>query len=186
MTALTELIRQYQQATSLDEKIRAADDIIDRVARPLRLYIVLRMDMNGLDDVCQETLKGVFTGLERFQATSDNQVWAWCHTIARHKLADHFRKRGKDRLDSVDPDDLWQMAQASGASISPAEAELLGHAMGLLKVAKPPCHDYLWHRFILGWDNQMIAEAFDLNYGSVHTMITRCLEKARSLATTTA
>lgn len=185
MAALTELIQRYQKATEFEERIRAADDVLNSVATPLRLYIAARMEKAGVDDICQETLTGLFTSLDGFHGASDSQAWAWCYTIARHKLADHFRKRGRDRLDLVDPEDLWQAirAAAQAASISPEEMDLLEHAMDLLKAAKPPCHDYLWHRYMLGWDNQMIAEGFDLNYHSVHTIIRRCLETAQSLAT---
>jgi RNA polymerase sigma factor (sigma-70 family) len=142
---------------------------------------------NPVNDVCQEVFKGVFTSLDRFQGTSDRQAWAWCYTIAHHKLANHFRKRGRDRLHLVDPDDLWEAIQASAqpASISPEDMEWLEHAMDLLKAAKPPCYDYLWNRYMLGWDNKMIAETFGLNYRSVHVTIKRCLETARSLATET-
>src|ERR1035438_3167358 len=112
MTALIELIHRYQTATKLEERIRAADDIMDSVATPLRLYIAARMEKAGVNDICQETLKGLFTSLDSFHGASDSQAWAWCHTIARHKLADHFRARGRNRLDFVDPDDLWEAIQA--------------------------------------------------------------------------
>jgi len=188
MAALIELIRQYQEAPSLVERIRASDEIIDAVATPLRLYITRRMGKAWLDDVCQETLKGVFKGLHKFRGDSNGKAWGWCYAIASNQLAEHFRKRGRDRLDLVDPDEVWQAIRAASqtASISPDERDLLEHAMDLLRAAKPPCYDYLWNRYMLGWDNQMIAEAFDLNYGSVHTIIRRCLETARSLATATA
>ena len=188
MAELIELIRQYQEAPTLVERIRASDEIIDAVATPLRLYITRRMGKDWLDDVCQETLKGVFAGLHKFRGDSNGQAWGWCYAIASNQLAEHFRKWGRDRLDLVVSDEVWQAIRAASStmSISTAEMELLEHAMDLLKAAKPPCYDYLWNRYMLGWDNQMIAEAFDLNYGSVHVIIRRCLETARSLATTTA
>src|ERR1019366_8530346 len=165
-------IHQSQEAPALEARIRASDEIINAVATPLRLYITRRMGKDWLDDVCQETLKGVFAGLHKSRGDSNGQAWAWCYTIARNQLADHFRKRGRDRLDLMDPDDLWQAIRtaAQTTSISTAEMELLQHAMDLLKEAKLPCYDYLWHRFILGWDNKMIAVAFGLKYGSVHKM----------------
>jgi DNA-directed RNA polymerase specialized sigma24 family protein len=61
----------------------------------------------------------------------------------------------------------------------------LEHAMYFLKAAKRPCYDYLWSRYMLGWDNKMIAEAFGLNYDSVHVIIKRCLNTARALASKT-
>lgn len=182
MTALIELIRQYQNATNLELRIRVLEDIAKVLATPLQLFIAGKMDQDGMDDVFQETLTGVFTSLDRFQGEADSQAWGWCYTIARHKLADHFRKQGRDRLELMAPNDLWQAVEASAkdAPISPEAMERLEYAMDRLKEANPPCYDYLWSRYMLGFDNKMMAEVFGLNYGSVHTIIKRCLDTARS------
>ena len=184
MPGLIELICRYHETTDFEASLRVADDIIRMVEPPLRLFLALKItDPGSLDDVSQETLVGVARGLSRFRGDSEGQAWAWCYQIARNKMNDRWRQQAKSKMVFLDPADLWPVVDASAqeAPIPPDKMEALDRAMHLLKASNSPCYDYLFSRYLLGWDNKMIAEAFGLNYDSVHVTLKRCRDAARAL-----
>ncbi|MDE2452134.1 MAG: sigma-70 family RNA polymerase sigma factor [Burkholderiales bacterium] len=90
------------------------------VADRLRGYFASRSNGSPQDveDLVQETLLALH--LQRGTYDKTTPVTAWVHGIARHKLVDHWRRRGRhDRLfDSFDdlPEALHPAAEAAAGS----------------------------------------------------------------------
>ena len=186
MTNLVELVARYRNAQTLEEAGEAAEHLVLQVGPKLHLYIAGKVKPDCVDDVYQETLAGLIEGLRRFEGQSDGHFWSYCYRIAGNKCVDQIRREAGEPLEFVDPEDLRQVVQVSArdAVISSKEWEAVERALELLRASKSPCVDYLWARFMLEYDNKMIAETYGLNYDTVHVKLSRCLEKARSLLPT--
>ena len=114
---------------------------------------------------------------------SEGQLWAWCYRIARNKVNDQLRKQASDRLQPMEPEELWQLVETSTQS-NPLSAEDridLEHALKLLAEAKPECAEYLWQHFVLGLDYSELAEERNMSYDNVRMKIGRCLGEAQAL-----
>ena len=110
-------------------------------------------------------------------------MWAWCYRIARNKVNDHLRKQSSDRLQPMEPEELWQLVETSAQS-NPLSAEDridLEHALKLLAEAKPECSEFLWQHFVIGLDYSELAEERNMSYDNVRMKIGRCLGEAQTL-----
>jgi len=135
------------------------------------------------EDVLQETAKAVTESFTKFKGDSEKEFWAWCFRIALNKVNDHLRKKAADRLQPMDPGEVWQLVETS-AQNSPLSAEDrldLQHALKILAEAKPECLDYLWQHFVVGLDYSELAEERQMSYDNVRMKIGRCLEHAQEL-----
>jgi RNA polymerase sigma factor (sigma-70 family) len=188
MDELIKLARTYRFTTDLSQRLRLGEEICTFILPDLRLFIVSAVSGNlSAEDVLQETIVAIVTGLMRFKGNTVREFWAFCYRIARNKLNDHFRKKSVEtqRLEPLPPEDIWELVEAS-AQVSPlatGERLDLEYAMKLLAASKPECARYLWRHFVLGLDYAEIAEEQMLDYDNVRMKIGRCLEEAKSLVT---
>jgi RNA polymerase sigma-70 factor (ECF subfamily) len=103
-----ELARQLRAAIAGDEKAYAA--FLAKAAALVRAFARRRVGERGLDpeDVVQETLLALH--VKRHTWRTDAPVKPWLYAIARYKLIDAFRRRG--RSIDVDFDDIAEIAAA--------------------------------------------------------------------------
>jgi len=183
MDDLIKLVKTYRLMPALDQKLRLAEDVFRLIEPDLRFFVFSAIRPPAADDVFQEVLKAIATGLGKFEGGSTGEFWAWCYRIARNKLNDQFRRQAADRLQPMPPEELWQLVESSAENspLSPGDRLDLEYAMALLTKSKPECQDYLWKHFVFGLDYAEIAEEQKLNYDNVRMKIGRCLEQARSL-----
>jgi len=183
MDHLIQLVRTYRLTASLDQRLRLAEEIFRLIEPDLRFFVFSSVAHHAAQDVFQEVLKAVATGMGKFQGDTGKQFWAWCYTIARHKLNDQFRKQAGDRMQPMSPEELQGLVEASAESspLSAADRLDLEHAMELLTAAKPECRDVLWKRFVFGFDYAEIAAELQLTYDAARIKIGRCLEAAQLL-----
>jgi RNA polymerase sigma-70 factor (ECF subfamily) len=89
----TELARLMQAALAGEEK--AYSDFLHRIAALIRTFVRRRMSADAMDaeDMVQETLLAIH--LKRHTWRPDAPVLPWVYTIARYKLIDAFRRRGR-------------------------------------------------------------------------------------------
>jgi RNA polymerase sigma-70 factor (ECF subfamily) len=110
-----ELAGLLNAAVAGDEKAYA--DFLARVAALVRGFVRRRVAQGGIDpeDVVQETLLAIH--LKRHTWRSDAPVLPWVYAIARYKLIDAFRRRGR-RIE-VDVDDFADsIAQPEAETVS--------------------------------------------------------------------
>src|SRR3546814_19492049 len=74
---------------------RAYAEFLDRAARLVRRFARRKVVCGGIDpeDIVQETLLAVH--MKRHTWRDDAPVTPWLFAIARHKLIDAFRRRGR-------------------------------------------------------------------------------------------
>ena len=88
-----ELSRLFRAAIAGDE--RAYADFLHRIAALVRGFVRRKIVQGGVDpeDVVQETLLAIH--VKRHTWRSDAPVLPWVYAIARFKLIDAFRRRGR-------------------------------------------------------------------------------------------
>jgi len=110
-------------------------EALGRMAPRLRGYFARRMHSlpDEVEDLVQETLIAVH--LHRGTWDPTLPVSPWMHAIARHKLIDLWRRRGRTEalLDSLD--DLDESAMPAAPQEQPARRDLLA-LLGLLPAAQ--------------------------------------------------
>lgn len=68
----------------------AYNELVRRHLDPLHRYVLARCgNRSAADDICQEVFLEVCLKISNFNP--EHPFAAWFHTIARHKVADHFR-----------------------------------------------------------------------------------------------
>jgi RNA polymerase sigma factor (sigma-70 family) len=183
MDDLIKLVRTYRVTAGLAERIRLAEYIFRLIGPDLHLFVFRKASHHAAQDVFQEVLKAVATGLKKFQGNTEKEFWAWAYRIARNKLSDYYRAKADDQIVAMPPEDLWQMMEASAHDmpISPAIRHDLEHAINLLTAAKPGCSELLWQHYVIGLDYGDLAEEQNVTYDAIRMKLGRCLEEARSL-----
>lgn len=89
----SELARLMRAAIAGDE--RAYGEFLRRTACLVRLFAQPKVMRSGIDpeDIVQETLLAIH--VKRHTWRDDEPVMPWIYAIARHKLVDAFRRRGR-------------------------------------------------------------------------------------------
>src|ERR1039458_4772304 len=73
-------------------------DLYDRHAEAILAFLVRRTwDPEVAVDILAETFAVALEGRRRFRGHDDEAARAWLYGIARHHLADHFRRTGAQR-----------------------------------------------------------------------------------------
>ena len=180
---LIKLVKTYRLTPALDQRLRLAEEIYHEIKSPLHDFIFGRLKHPAAEDVFQETVKGVTESLSKFRGDSDGEFRKWYFSIARNKVNDHLRKQESDRLQPMDPEELWQLVDTSpqNSSLSAEDRLDLQHALKILAAAKPECSEFLWQHFVLGLDYSELAEERKTSYDAVRMGIFRCLETAQDL-----
>jgi RNA polymerase sigma-70 factor (ECF subfamily) len=177
------LVKTYWVTQGIAERLRLAEEIFRLIEPDLRFFVFNAIRPPAAEDVLQEVLKAIATGMRKFEGDSTEKFWAWAYRIARNKLNDHFRKQANDRLQPMPQDELRQLLESSAQAspLSPADRHDLEYAMAMLTKSKPECSEYLWKHFVFGLDYAEIAEEQNLNYDAVRMKIGRCLDEVQSL-----
>ena len=183
MDDLIKLVKTYRLTEGLSDRLRLAEGIFRIIEPELRIFVFSSVSHDAAKDALQEVLKAVAVSLKQFKGDTVKEFWAWCYRIARNKLNDQFRKQYADRMQSMPPEELWQMMEATeqNAPMTPAVRHDLDYAIKLLTAAKPDCSDLLWRHYVIGLDYTEIAEERNLSYDNARMKIGRCLDEAQSL-----
>ena len=183
MDELIKLVRSYRLTDGLGERLRLAEEIFNRIAPEMRVFVFSSVSPQFAEDTLQEVLKSIATGMKGFKGGSEKEFWGWCHGVARHKIHDQYRKQTTERLVSVEPDELWQLMDLSAkdAPLTPQNRLDLDYAMKLLRATKPECSDLLWRHYVVGLDYSELAEENNLNSDAVRMRVKRCLDEAKAL-----
>jgi RNA polymerase sigma factor (sigma-70 family) len=183
MDQVIKLVKTYRLTAALDQRLRLAEEIFRLIEPDLRFFVFGKVRPLVAEVILQEILKAIATGMGKFKGDSTGEFWKWCYRIARNKLNDQFRRQGKDRMQPMPPEELWQLLEESeiDSPISAADRIDLEYAMKLLTASKPECYEYLWNHFVFGLDYDEIAEEQNVSYDAARMKIGRCLDEAQSL-----
>ena len=184
-SSLADLFAAYRQTTGVEARNAVADRIVDMIYAPLSQFISgRRVHPDGVADVLQATLIGIFNGILVFRGKTHGEAWSFCYRIAFNKAVNSIRASKRDLAATVLDDSFWEAVEASADNRHFAEGERLDLelVMGLLRVAKPPCVDYLHLHYIDGLTYEQIGDVLDEDGATAGVTGRRCLELAQKLA----
>lgn len=166
-----------------DAVVAASKRLYVCLAPKLRGFIFGRIHANDASDVFQETMKGIFGGICKFQGQSERSLLAWSYTIARNKINDHLRRHCSRRLEPLPDEEISEYVGASEKTEPLSAKDKLDceFAMKLLKKAAPECHEYLWNRYMADMEYWDMATMYEVESDTMRMRIMRCLKTARAL-----
>lgn len=88
---------------------------VDRYGDYLYAFAVARLvDRNAAEDVVQETFVSALHSMKKFRGQSSEKTWLT--SILKHKIFDHFRKKGKEEKDHFETvgDNIRQLFDEKG------------------------------------------------------------------------
>lgn len=160
----------------------ALKTVYDRHAEPLFAFIYHSVDgaRQEAEEIWQDTLEAGIRTLASYRGQS--RLFSWLCSIARHKLADHWRRqnRSRQRLCIMPPADLARLLDEG-----PLPDEILGRQATRLRVVEvlsqlPP--DYravLVARHAEGQSVEEIAQRLEKSYKATESMLSRAREAFR-------
>lgn len=184
MPGLLELVQNFRKADSAAKRRDAAEAVIQHIAPEMYLFLLPRIS-ETVDEVRQTVLVEIAAHLDQCTGKSEKELWAWCYTIARRKLAAHFEKKKRsERFIPVDPLELTRLIDESSGMepfASEEERREILEAFEILKASNPECFKLLWDHFIAGWEFKEIAAAAGVKYDTVLRRFKRCLPHVRPI-----
>jgi RNA polymerase sigma factor (sigma-70 family) len=177
------LIRKYQRCKETTVRESLAVEFICAAGPDLERYICFRRPREDGKDAYQETLMAIAAGLQRVEAGSDAEVWAWAYGITRKKISDQFRGRQMRRATIVDTSLLRESLQAvhDDAPFTGAQRADLEEAISLLTTSSPPCVHYLWDRHVVGLTFVELGKEYEVTEEAARKRVERCLKLAQDL-----
>src|ERR1700674_5054094 len=158
-----ELVKRAKNGDS-----QALDALLERHLPMVYRFVSMRLGREhaDLDDVVQETLISAARSIGSLRAERDGAVPAWFLTIARHKVADHFR-RTPERAELLDAS-----AETRGPDVGEIVSERerdsrLREAMRQLTAEQ---EKVLVLRFVLGFDGEQTAAITGRTVGAVKAL----------------
>jgi RNA polymerase sigma-70 factor (ECF subfamily) len=142
---------------------------------PLVRYLRGRIG-DGADDVAGAAWLDAARGLATFEG-DDSDFRRWLFTIARRRLVDELRRRGRRRGEW-----LVDAPIEAGASVDPAERlDGLGDALALVRLLPADQADAVLLRVLVDLDVTGVAAVMGRSEGSVRVLTHRGLHRLREL-----
>jgi len=124
-----------------------------------------------VEDVAQESFLGVYRSLARFRPDGRARLSTWILTIATRTALKQRRKRSPD---AVRVDDLADELASGHATEQPAKDRAFVDALGRALATLPePYRAVFLLRAYHGFDYQEIADALDIDLGTVKSRLSR-------------
>lgn len=159
--------------------VKALDALLERHLSMVYRFVSMRLGANraDLDDVVQETLIAAAGSIGSLRAERDGAVPAWFLTIARHKVADHFRRS------PVPTDELDVQASISGPDVQEivTKRDRDRRLRAAMKELTSDQEEVLVLRFVLGFDLHQTAAITDRTAGAVKALQHRGLASLEKL-----
>lgn len=158
---------------------KALDELLEHFLPMVYRFVSMRLGANraDLDDVVQETLIAAASSIGSLRAERDGAVPAWFLTIARHKVADHFRRlpaptEEMDHQTSTGGPDVHEIVTGRDRDRRLREA---------MRDLTSDQEDVLVLRFVLGFDLNQTAAITGRTTGAVKALQHRGLASLEKL-----
>src|ERR1051325_6577959 len=117
MQEIIHLVQEFRAANTPEEMLNSAERVILEAGPSLKGFIVNAAfssgKMNMVDEIFQESLIKIATGLETFNGSNSKQFWSWCNKIARGTFIDHVRGIYSGKVQVLDFESLRKVIDAS-------------------------------------------------------------------------
>jgi RNA polymerase sigma-70 factor, ECF subfamily len=142
---------------------------------PLRRYLEA-LEPNDGDDLASETWIDAAAGLERFQGDE----WAfrrWLFTIARRRLIDHRRRRGRSAQAHTDLEALAQRPAGDDTQAAALAANETEAALARIAALPRDQAEVILLRLLAGLDVTEVARVVEKRPGTVRVLQHRGLQR---------
>jgi RNA polymerase sigma-70 factor (ECF subfamily) len=140
----------------------------ERFYEPVARYIQFKVgDLQTVEDLSGEVFVRILEGLRRGQSWQDSPQ-GWVMGIARHVVADHYRKR--ERMAEVQLSESLPSARESDPSQQAIAKEQKLRLMEAIQQLGDEQRDVILMRFIEGLDIQGVAKAINKTPGAVKAL----------------
>ncbi len=163
-----------QRVTSGDEK--ALHALYERYATPLFAFIYHQMDgaRQEAEEVWQDTLMAALRSLPQYRG--QGKLFTWLCGIARHKVADHNRRRrqAEQVLTAISPQELVELIDAGPLPedllLQQATRTVVVEALGTLPAEYQKA---LVARYIEDRDVNQVAQILSRTYKATESLLSR-------------
>ena len=150
---------------------------------PVYRYLSARLNApEDAEDLTQEVFLAALNGIQALRAQDETGVLAWLFQIARHKLADHLRRRYR-RPETP----LEEAEQVEARGLRPNEhAEASEERLALrqaLEKLTPEQREVVVCKYVLSYDNERTARVVGKNVNAVNQLHHRALASLHRLLT---
>ncbi len=176
-----ELVLAHRAAAGDDT---ALEEIYEQHADGLFAYIFHALDgaRDEAEEVWQDTLTAAVRSLNTYRG--DSRLFSWLCSIARHKLADHTRRRCRaaSRVSLLPPEDLNNLIDRS-----PLPDEIVSQRATCLRVVEvlgqlpPEYQKALLARYADGHSVEHVAQVLDKSYKAAESTLSRAKQAFRTL-----
>ena len=141
----------------------------------------------AVDDILQETLKSVFTGIGKFECgTGKGTFRGWLRTITERRVADYFRSQTEDNNTAQDVLDGTASPEQKDPETVQAEQQALHELKArALELIRQTTSEKTWQMFWLSTVEEVptaeIAREFDVSNAAVRVYKKRVLNRLREL-----
>jgi RNA polymerase sigma factor (sigma-70 family) len=174
MDEFGECLSEYRKTGSAE----AARKLIEPIIGDVHLFVAQKVKIDDAPDLSQDILLEIVKSLHLCKAESRAQYLAWCYGIARHLIAKHYRRSGKEPKAHPDFDEFYRLVDqyALHSRMTEAEQREMHEAIEMLKEVSPEGYDLLFRRHVLDMDLKEIGDDYGISADAVRMRIKRCLE----------
>lgn len=149
------------------------------VARCCRTWLS-RLGHGAAQEVMQEALLKIAGGLGACRAENDEDLLAWCRTVARHAAFDRLRSHQREWDVRVFAEELDHVGFETPDPENTTPVATLLHSLDEALQAEPEMvHTLLWHRLVRGDDWETAAEALGLTPAAAKRRFQRTTARLR-------
>lgn len=154
---------------------RAVNEWFNLYHDRLLASVILRVtSIKDAEEIVQETFLNCLKHLPLFRG--DASIWTWMNTIARHEIADYFRKKYARKAIQTLPLHEWLLAKNVHDSHEVAEQVYF-----ILDKMRKSYRDLLLLKYVEGKKVSAIAEELDRSIKSIESDLFRAREEFRVL-----
>lgn len=161
---------------------KALEELFEKNMDTVYGFIAVKVGPNDaeIEDLVQETFVGAMGSVNRLRGDDEVAFAGWLLSIARYKVADHYRKRYASRVEHLEDAPRGELADsvvsAEDIVAQETENEALREALSGLS---PDQEEVLTLKFILGYDTQQVAAITRRRAGAVRALQHRGLATLR-------
>jgi len=148
---------------------------------PVYRYVSARVDtVDEAEELTQEVFVAALAGISGLRAEDEVGLLAWLFQIARHKQADHLRRRYRQPTAPAEAVDELESADPRPDEAAEAEAERAELREALTRLT-PEQREVVVCKYVLGYGNEATALAVGRNVNAVNQLHHRALASLHRL-----
>lgn len=154
---------------------QALNTLYQRYADGLYAFIACRINADqDVEDIWQETMLAAFRRLDQFRAES--RFFTWLCAIARHKIADHYRRHPQEKDEPL-PDIMRQACQLIDQQLLPEEVvnyrQVQAQVVACLYEIEPIYRHALLARYVEQQPVPAVAKTLGKSYKATESILAR-------------